>query len=119
MNPTPITGDRISLVPFEESHISDTYLSWLNDSELMRFSRQKYLTHTRESSLTYLKSYSGTPNQFWAIIKQDTQQHIGTMNAYFDTHHATADLGLLIGDSNVQGQGFWARGMENGHAISI
>jgi RimJ/RimL family protein N-acetyltransferase len=116
MNLTPIIGDRINLVPFEESHISDTYLSWLNDRSLMRYSRQKHLTHTSESSLAYLASYSGTPHQFWAIIKQDTQHHIGTMNAYFDIHHATADLGLLIGESKVHGQGFgleaWKTGMQ-------
>ena len=29
-----LIGSKISLIPFNESHITETYVSWLNDKEM-------------------------------------------------------------------------------------
>jgi RimJ/RimL family protein N-acetyltransferase len=101
-----IKGESVQLVPFTPEHISDDYLSWLNDKQLMHFSRQKYFTHTRESSLEYLQSFDDGPHLFWAVELTADRQCIGTLTAYIDIHHHTADIGLMIGHAGARGKGY-------------
>ena len=100
-----IEGKIIRLVPFLESHITPEYLGWLNDRHLMRFSRQRLLNHTRESSLRFLSSFRDAPSFFWAIERLSDGCHVGTMTTHVDTDNRTADLGILIGDASMAGTG--------------
>jgi ribosomal-protein-alanine N-acetyltransferase len=98
-------GKNVRLVPFTAAHITTEYLSWLNNKHLMRFSRQRLRTHTTESSLGYLSSFPGSPNFFWAVERLSDGLHVGTMTTYVDTHHQTADLGIMIGHAAAAGTG--------------
>jgi ribosomal-protein-alanine N-acetyltransferase len=101
----PLLGDRVKLAPFTEADITDEYVSWLNDPLVTRFSNQRFLTHDRGSCRRYLTSFEGTTNLFLSVRRQDGDRLIGTMTAYISPHHGTADLGILIGDRSVWGQG--------------
>jgi RimJ/RimL family protein N-acetyltransferase len=94
-----LKGQLVTLELFEKSNITSTYVGWLNDRELMKYSNQRFLMHTRESCETYLASFIGTDNLFMAIFYE--YQFIGTMTAYVSKNHQTVDMGLLIG---AQGQ---------------
>ena len=96
-NSRSITGPKLRLVPFSKAHVTDSYLSWLGNPQLLRFSRNRLHKHTRESSLQYLESFSGSENFFWAVETLADNQHVGTMTTYVDAHNRTADLGILIG----------------------
>lgn len=100
-----IETQRLLLLPFSEKNISKEYLSWLNNKELMKYSEQRHSTHTYESSLKYLKSFAGTGHIFIAIYLKESNLHIGNINAYIDQRNKIADMGILIGDSSVKGQG--------------
>ena len=89
---------------FRESDITPTYLTWLNDSELMQFSNQRFSRHTIETATKYVRSFNNTPNQFLAIFNHQDQM-VGTMTAYRNSNHGTADLGIMIG-SEFTGKGF-------------
>jgi RimJ/RimL family protein N-acetyltransferase len=52
-----------------------------------------------------MKSFEGTLNYFWAIEENESGSHIGSLNAYLDTHNEIADLGLLVGASSAFGKG--------------
>lgn len=81
---------------FKRADICPDYLRWLNDPELMKYSNQRFRTHTVESCEAYLDSFINSANHFLAI--SDRQGKIkGTMNIYVNTAHATADLGIMIG----------------------
>lgn len=106
-----IKSERLFLVPFREEFIQDRYLGWLNNSDLMRFSEQRYLKHTRESCLNYLNSFIGTEHLYLAIFDLETKEHIGNINAYIDSRNQIADMGILIGgQGNKKGLGFEAWG---------
>jgi len=98
-------GEIVDLRRFDEHCITADYLSWLNDAEVVRFSNQRFRQHTRESCLSYFASFQGTPNIFLAIHERKSGRMIGTMTAYVNEHHGTADMGLLIGDRGVWGRG--------------
>jgi RimJ/RimL family protein N-acetyltransferase len=96
-----ITGSRLRLRPFVRADIGPAYLSWLNDPERMKFSRQREQRHDAASSASYLDGFAGSPHYFWAVEERDSGRLVGTMTAFFEG--ADADLGILIG---LPGQGF-------------
>jgi RimJ/RimL family protein N-acetyltransferase len=79
-----IKTERLLLEPFSEKYLSERYVSWLNDHEIVRYSEQRHRTHTIDNNLG----------------------HIGNMNTYVDKVNGVADVGILIGDTGAWGQGY-------------
>jgi [ribosomal protein S5]-alanine N-acetyltransferase len=100
-----LIGEKISLHPFQESDITQQYLDWLADAETLRFSNQRFHSHTRESCVEYLRSFSNTGNYFFSIRLLESTKAVGTMTAYVSVNHRTADMGILLGDRSCWGQG--------------
>ena len=111
-----IEGNIVQLRSFVESDISDTYISWLNDKEVVRYSNQRFLNHTVESSRNYLKSFLDSNNIYMAIEDKKTKELYGSITAYIQPNHGVADIGLMIGNKNSWGRGIgseaWALMME-------
>lgn len=102
-----IETERLLIVPFSEEHLAPGYVSWLNDPEIVRYSDQRHRKHTRESCYEYWRSFSGTPNFFWALVARGVRLgHIGNMTAFVDLVHSVADVGILIGKRAVWGRGY-------------
>lgn len=102
-----IETERLIIEPFSEKHLSERYVSWLNDPEVIKYSEQRHITHTIESCREYMNSYANTPNYFWAITERKLNLgHIGNMNAYVDNGSKIADLGILIGEKLAWKQGY-------------
>ena len=101
-----ISNKFVSLVKFCDHHITSEYISWLNDEEIVKHSNQRFFKHDAHSSATYLSSFTNTSNLFLAVINQSSNKMIGTMTAYIDENHNTADLGILIGEKSTWGNGF-------------
>lgn len=99
-------GQKVLLKPFCLEDITDRYIAWLNDPEVVRFSNQRFIMHDRASCLRYLDSFFGTDNLFLSVRRLDTGQAIGTMTAYVSSHHGTVDVGIMIGDTSVWGGGY-------------
>jgi ribosomal-protein-alanine N-acetyltransferase len=100
-----LIGDRVLVRPFTKMDISDIYLGWLLDPEVVRFSNQRFRTHTRKSCQDYLFSFSDTPDHFLAICERGTNAILGTMTVYHNIPHGTADIGIMIGERKVWGLG--------------
>ena len=62
---TSITGNITILESFQESDISDDYISWLNDKKIVRYSNQRFITHNWETSKNFLDSFENSPNYFF------------------------------------------------------
>jgi ribosomal-protein-alanine N-acetyltransferase len=101
-----IQGNLVFLRAFTESDITATYLAWLHDKEALRFSNQRFREHSPETCLSYLRSFDHSSNLFLAVISNETQTMVGTMTAYIQEPHSTADMGILIGDRSTWGKGF-------------
>src|SRR5262249_40670357 len=63
------------------------------------------ITHTKETCLSYVKTFEGSPNCFWAVHDGTTGELIGTMTAYIDTTNRAADIGIMIGHPRARGCG--------------
>jgi RimJ/RimL family protein N-acetyltransferase len=97
---------RLIIEPFSEKHLTQRYVNWLNDKEVVKYSEQRHKQHTFESCKKYFESFANTPNYFWAISLRDTKAHIGNMNAYINTMNKVADIGILLGDREMWGKGY-------------
>lgn len=97
---------RLHLRPCQPGDITESYLDWLNDPDVTRFSNQRFRQHTAESSAAYLRSFSGTANSFLLIEQRIDGRPIGTLTVYRNPQHGTADIGLMVGDRNCWGRGY-------------
>ncbi len=103
-----LEGDRISVRPFALTDINSTYLNWLNDPDVVRFSNQRFSTHTEKSCRDYLASFQGSTNYFLVICNRESGAMLGTMTVFRSVPHGTADVGIMIGEKRVWGRGIGA-----------
>jgi RimJ/RimL family protein N-acetyltransferase len=102
-----IVTKRLRIVPFSERHLTQRYIGWLNDRDLLKYSEQRHKVHTRETCQAYLATFRESDNKFWAIEEcLEGHGHIGTMTAYIDSRNDVADIGILLGERGVQGRGY-------------
>lgn len=104
----PLAGDRVLVRPFTGGDISEAYLGWLRDPEVVRFSSQRLHVHTLQSCQDYLATFTESSNHFLAICDQKTGSMLGTLTVYCSVPHGTADIGIMIGERNVWGKGIGA-----------
>ena len=100
-----LEGRIITLRLFSKDNITDLYINWLNDRNVMQFSNQRFFQHTHTSCLEYLKSFANTDNLFLAIYLKEKNIYIGTMTIYVSNAHHVADIGIMIGDKKSWGIG--------------
>lgn len=81
-----------------------TQLRWLNSPQVVRYSEQRHKAHTQESQYEYLASFNHVTSYIWEIIKDI--QSIGTITVHKDANNWTANMGIMIGDRRVWGQGY-------------
>lgn len=112
--PALLRGRRVVLRPFVASDITDAYIGWLNDPEVVRYSNQRFVRHTRESCERYFAGFAGSPHLFVSLRLAaaasgapgtQIEQAVGTLTAYRSLPHGTADIGILLGERAAWGQG--------------
>jgi RimJ/RimL family protein N-acetyltransferase len=93
----------LELIPFSDRFMTARYVSWLNDKETVRYSEQRYKTHSSDSCRLYAASFAGTPHYFWAIVYRG--EHVGNITATVDPRNKVADLAILVGEAAYRGRG--------------
>lgn len=101
-----LAGERVALRPFREADIGETYLGWLNDPQVVRFSNQRFRTHDAASARAYLAGFAGSPSHFLLVTEGASGRPIGTLTAHVQPPHGTADMGILIGARDCWGRGY-------------
>lgn len=88
----------------------DHYLKWLNNEAVTTYSEQRHLTHTTEAQREFISSFQNSGHCFWEI--QRTGIPIGSITAYIDQHNRTANIGVMIGEYRLWGNGYAAEAWE-------
>lgn len=104
----PLAGDRVLVRPFTAGDISEAYLGWLQDPEVVRYSGQRFRSHTLDTCRAYLASFEGNANHFLAICDRQSGAMLGTLTVYRSLPHGTADIGIMVGARQAWGQGIGA-----------
>jgi len=104
----------VKLVEFTDKHLSDNYISWLNDPEVIKFSQQRLKRHTKYSSELYINEFKHKGNFFFAIEADEC--HVRHAAVTMLDYGSRADLGILIGDRSYWGLGVvgsaWGQAIE-------
>jgi RimJ/RimL family protein N-acetyltransferase len=104
----PLLGDQVMVRPFTAEDISNTYLGWLQDSEVVRYSGQRFRVHTLDTCRHYQASFRVGANYFLAICDRPSGTLLGTLTVYRSLPHGTADIGIMVGERLAWGQGVGA-----------
>lgn len=103
---TNIETKNLLLEPIQLKHISERYLSWINDKEVIKF-----LEITKKYDKTELTNYINKiikdKNGFmWAIIIKKNNLHVGNIRIHsIDKKNKFCHYGIMIGDKNYWGKG--------------
>lgn len=94
--------DNCRVLPFGREHLTERYVSWLNDPEVVEFSEQRHRTHSIDSCQRYFESFIGSSNYFLAIETSDNDfGHIGNIGITVDLYNGVADVSILLGEKRA------------------
>lgn len=106
--------DRLRLEPLGEALLTKTYVGWLNDPEVVRYSEQRHHRHTLESCRAFVAGFDRGPDCLWAIREKapaadgSPLRHIGNISIEVDEPNRVADIRILIGEKDAWGKGLGA-----------
>lgn len=105
-NAPTLETPRLILKAFSDDLLTERYVGWLGDPDVVRYSEQRHRDHTLETCRLFVQSFTGGPNHLWAIIETEKGiGHIGNINTAVDAPNKVADIAILIGEKQAWGTG--------------
>ena len=96
----------VRLEPMRLEDVGETYVSWLNDPDVMDQTEADTGAHTLESTRAYVESATNDPNALLYRIMANHEGHVGNLRISDITRrHKRADIALIIGRRDLWGQG--------------
>lgn len=103
----PLKTDHLEIREFEKSDITDKYVGWLNDPDVVRYSELRHRRQTEEMCFEFFEASLRSVDIFLAITEtSEGLGHIGNMIAYVDSANNVANLSILIGEKTAWGKGY-------------
>jgi len=101
---TKMNNSEVSLDRLIPEHITDEYISWLNNPTVMQYTEARFSTHTFDDVLTYVKGSNGPKDRLWRILFES--RHVGNIRlSDVRSAHGIAEMALIVGDENSWGKG--------------
>ena len=98
---------RLAIVPFASCHLTERYVAWLNDKEVVRYSEQRHKPHTLKTCNQYWEAVKKSNNDLLAIeMRNLSADHIGNITISYDANNKVADISILIGEKALWGKGY-------------
>ncbi|MGJ3258697.1 MAG: GNAT family N-acetyltransferase [Rhodospirillales bacterium] len=114
-DPVTLTTERLTLRPFDTArHLTESYVAWLNDPDVVRYSEQRHRTHTLATCRAFAEGFQTGPSRLWTIEMREDGSHIGNIHADIDAANGLADVAILIGARQAWGKGI---GLEAWNAV--
>jgi RimJ/RimL family protein N-acetyltransferase len=96
----------VELFLLDTNGVTDRYVSWLNDPAINRYLESRYVVHTLESTRTFVAGTLAHPDVlFLGIRHRALGQHVGNIKIEINRRHGLGEVGILIGEQAVHGQG--------------
>lgn len=103
----PLWGPRLGLRSLLLRDVGSTYLSWLKDPEIVRYTEARHEDASLESLYEYIQAISSKEDEhLFGIFQRVDGRHVGNIKlGPIHPRHRSASLGLIIGE-----KAFWGRG---------
>lgn len=102
MTPT-LSASRLILRPLIKA--TQRQVDWLSDPRVVQFSDQRHRKHTLATQAKYIRSRP-PGSHLWAIVRAGDNMHIGNLSADAEIENGIADIGVMIGECDLWGQGY-------------
>ena len=92
---------KITLKLIKENHITNSYVKWMNDYEVVKYTEQKYKKHTIADIKKFVKEKINSPTDFLygIFIFNKKKIHIGNLKiGPINKIHRTAEISYFIGE---------------------
>ena len=94
-----------------------TWVSWLNDKKITKYSEQRLKKHTIKSQLNFIKKKIESKNSFLYKIIHNTN-FVGILEiGYINNYHKNCELMYMIGERSLWGQGMGSAAVKLGLEI--
>lgn len=103
-----LRGTKIILRQIEMSDCTETYVKWLNDTEVNRYLETKWLKQTLGTIKEFVAAQRENSHSIlFAITDNITRRHIGNIKiGPINKHYGYADISYFIGEKT-----FWHKGI--------
>lgn len=102
----------IELFVLQVADVNSVYVSWLNNPLVNCYLESRFSAHTIESTRNFVSTCLADPATLFLGIKalQFGRRHVGNIKlSPIDWHHKRGEVGIMIGASDVWGQGIASR----------
>jgi [ribosomal protein S5]-alanine N-acetyltransferase len=100
-------NSQISLFLLEAHHVTEDYVSWLNDPQINQYLECRFFTHTIASTRKFVQAMLDSPdNLFLGIRSHLLDRHVGNIKiGPIDKNHGLSAVGIMIGEKKAWGKG--------------
>lgn len=101
-------GNRLELRILAPADVSDDYVRWLNDPEIVCFTEARHTVHTLENLRAYVEACCAKENDhLLGIYERISGRHVGNIKiGPVNLHNRSASVGLVIGEKDCWGKGY-------------
>jgi ribosomal-protein-alanine N-acetyltransferase len=101
-----LESERLILKPLSIVHLSEDYLSWLNDEIVYKYLETRG-NYTIEMLKQFLLKIEEQDIFFWGIHLKSNGKHIGNIKIDpINAVHGLGEYGIMMGDRNEWGKGY-------------
>jgi RimJ/RimL family protein N-acetyltransferase len=99
-----IKSNDLFISNFALKDITRSYIAWLNNKKLLKYSNNKFANFNQKKCVNFLKSFKNSQNLFLSI-KNSNLELIGTITCYFFCNNKICDIGILLGSKKYSSKG--------------
>lgn len=109
---------KITLRKLNHKKISNKYVSWMNDYEIVKYTEQKYNKHNKQDISNFVKNKNNSINEFLygVFVNNEFSNniHIGNIKlGPINFIHKSAEISYFIGDKKYWNKGYISLAIEN------
>jgi ribosomal-protein-alanine N-acetyltransferase len=106
--PLLLRAETIFLKTLEASDVTEAYVNWMNDPDVVQFTESRFASHTKESVTKFVEDCRQDPGVLLlGIFDSASGLHLGNIKlGPVNQRHSLADVGIIIGRRE-----FWGRGL--------
>jgi RimJ/RimL family protein N-acetyltransferase len=108
VRPILIEGQQIVLRDLRLEDVTQAYVDWMNDPEVVQYTESRFSQHTLETVRSFVRVYGNNPGSIlFGIFSKEKGIHVGNIKlGPVNWYHGLGDLALIIGN-----KAFWGRGV--------
>ena len=103
--------EEVQLRILQEKDVTDKYVNWMNDYEVVKFTEQHSFTHTKEMVNEFVtKKFNSKCDFLFGIYFNNN--HIGNIKlGPINTNNLISDVSYFIGDKKLWGKGIASKAL--------